>query len=647
MRKSFIILSIVATVVCLSFARKMSDDDHLRYQYFATEGMRQRHQGNVSASIDLFRHALDINPDADDLLFALASYYEGTDDSLFLDYLQRAIAINPSNEVYLNTLAYHYIKKENYADAITILEQQSRNGTNKDKTLDILATLYVATKQYDKALDALDRLETKVGKNMNTTLRKIQIYEEEDDTTATYRAFKSIVDENDDEASYKTMFGNWLIQKGYDSEARQYLESATRQAPDDYSALMSLYDYYNRVDQDSLAQMIANRVLRSPNTPVKDRSRFMGNCVRTIYNSSEQGDTAAAFAFCNKLLKENPSDSIAAYFRVSLMQSFGYPNDSILQAMDTYFSIVPDDPDMRLQQAQLYATIPDWQRIDSVTTIGLQYNPDELVFYYFNALSKVQRDNDDGAISVLQHGLRSRGEGTNNELVADCFAVLADMQSGKNNMGQAFQMYDSCLVYKPDHISSLNNYAYYLSLANRDLKKAELMSYQTVMEEPNNDTYLDTYAWILFQQGRYDDAQTYIDRTLEIMKKEAKEGLKSQPTISDSIIAVGSLRLVPDGEDDNVAIDSVGEVDTVGVDTVMPNDTTIYEPTDNEVMTALTSVSSNSTIFEHAGDISYMNGHIDNALRYWNDAAACASPDKTLRKKIKNKKYFPRKAVKP
>ena len=36
------------------------------------------------------------------------------------------------------------------------------------------------------------------------------------------------------------------------------------------------------------------------------------------------------------------------------------------------------------------------------------------------------------------------------------------------------------------------------SYTDYDLDKAEEMSYKTVKAEPNNSTYLDTYAWILF-----------------------------------------------------------------------------------------------------------------------------------------------------
>ena len=91
---------------------------------------------------------------------------------------------------------------------------------------------------------------------------------------------------------------------------------------------------------------------------------------------------------------------------------------------------------------------------------------------------------------------------------------------------EAYKAYEQSLKYNPDNIPVLNNYAYYLSLEQTDLDKAEEMSYRTTKAEPNNATYLDTYAWILFIKGNYAEARIYID---EAMK--AEEGNQSDVVV--------------------------------------------------------------------------------------------------------------------
>jgi tetratricopeptide (TPR) repeat protein len=66
----------------------------------------------------------------------------------------------------------------------------------------------------------------------------------------------------------------------------------------------------------------------------------------------------------------------------------------------------------------------------------------------------------------------------------------------------------------------MNNYAYFLSEEKKDLRKAERMSGKTVELEPNNSTYLDTYAWILYQQGNYTLAKLYIEKAVSNMKED-------------------------------------------------------------------------------------------------------------------------------
>ena len=79
---------------------------------------------------------------------------------------------------------------------------------------------------------------------------------------------------------------------------------------------------------------------------------------------------------------------------------------------------------------------------------------------------------------------------------------------------EAYLCYDSALVYNPSNVLVLNNYAYYLSEEDKELDKAEQMSLRTIKAEPNNATYLDTYAWILYKQQRYEEAYTYIEQAL-------------------------------------------------------------------------------------------------------------------------------------
>jgi Tfp pilus assembly protein PilF len=84
---------------------------------------------------------------------------------------------------------------------------------------------------------------------------------------------------------------------------------------------------------------------------------------------------------------------------------------------------------------------------------------------------------------------------------SDLHALAGDSWYKLGEKDSAFIEYDNALKANPQNIMVLNNYAYYLSTEKKDLKKAERMSALTVEKEPENSTYLDTYAWIFYQQG--------------------------------------------------------------------------------------------------------------------------------------------------
>ena len=138
-----------------------------------------------------------------------------------------------------------------------------------------------------------------------------------------------------------------------------------------------------------------------------------------------------------------------------------------------------------------------------------------MAFYYYQGMAYYRQEDTDHALEAFQNGISVINDESSPEIVSDFYAVMGDLLFQKERKREAYEAYDSCLQWKPDNIGCLNNYAYYLSLEGENLEQAELMSYKTIKAEPKNSTYLDTYAWILFMEGRYAEARIYIDQALQ------------------------------------------------------------------------------------------------------------------------------------
>jgi len=103
----------------------------------------------------------------------------------------------------------------------------------------------------------------------------------------------------------------------------------------------------------------------------------------------------------------------------------------------------------------------------------------------------------------------------NRELKSSFYAQAADIYHLMGQQDSAFAAYENALQWNERNIPALNNYAYFLALADTDLNKAERLSARCIQLEPDNPTYLDTYAWIFFKQRNYTLALFYIKSAID------------------------------------------------------------------------------------------------------------------------------------
>ena len=88
---------------------------------------------------------------------------------------------------------------------------------------------------------------------------------------------------------------------------------------------------------------------------------------------------------------------------------------------------------------------------------------------------------------------------------------------------RSYASYDRALKYNPDNVLVLNNYAYYLSVVDRDLDKALKMAARVMELEPGNATYIDTYAWVLYKMGRYEEAKKSMQQAIALDSRGSSE----------------------------------------------------------------------------------------------------------------------------
>jgi tetratricopeptide (TPR) repeat protein len=92
--------------------------------------------------------------------------------------------------------------------------------------------------------------------------------------------------------------------------------------------------------------------------------------------------------------------------------------------------------------------------------------------------------------------------------------MLGDAYNATKAFEKSDKAFDEALTLNPGNNSALNNYSYYLALRKTNLEKAEKMSLQLTKNSPDNPTFLDTYAWVLYTREKYKEARKVIERAI-------------------------------------------------------------------------------------------------------------------------------------
>ena len=494
--------------------QRLSDNDMRRYQYFYLEAIRQEGLGNYPEAFDLYRHCLEIDSLASESHYAISGFYSSINkDSLALWHLKKANSLDPKNDEFAERLGQYYLSQNMIDEGTAVYERLANMFHNRSEFLDILIRIYQYKKDYKKMLETLNRLEEAEGQSEGLTLSKMQVYSSMGDEKGAYGELSRLVKSHPNDLNYKVMMGNWLLANSKKEEALKAYKAVLKDEPNNAQAQMSLMDYYRAVGNSADADTLLYQILENPNTEAQTRITLM----RQVVSDNEQsgGDSTRILNIFSRILSLPQKSSEMAEMQVAYMTYKHMPQDSILSGLNKVLAINPENIGARLQRLDIMWRDTIDENVIAECEKAIDYTPEETALYYYLGLAKYLNKDDAGALKALRKGATTIKDDTPIEISSRIYMISGDILHSMNKAEEAYAAYDSCLNINPNEISCLNNYAYYLSEENRDLKRAEQMSYKTIKAEPENTTYLDTYAWILYMQKRYEEARIYIDQALK------------------------------------------------------------------------------------------------------------------------------------
>ena len=491
----------------------LSFEQRRKFDYYFLEALRLKEKGELDAAFDMYSHCLEIDSQSAAVQYELAQFY------MFLgqtqkgeNLLRKAVSLEPDNYWYKQTLASHYRKRGENKQAVGVIEDIVDRFPSRLEPLMELVDLYARLEDYKKVIHTLDRLEKLDGKSEQISMEKFRMYLQVGDMEKAFTEIESLVAEYPYEMRYLNILGDAYLENGRSEEAYPIFRKVLNEEPGYAPAMLSLASYYEKTGQDSLYRVQLDSVLLNRNV----ENEMKVNIMRQLIVRSERGDkdsTKIVGLFDAILEQEQPNADVAMLAAQYLLSK--KMDDKATSVLHKIVEFDPENKPAYLQLLSFAISKNDLDEVVRICTPAIEYIPEALDFYYYKGLAHYQKDQNDEALKVFEIGVRQVNEESDKALVSDFYAIMGDIFHSKKMDAEAYAAYDSALVYKEDNIGVLNNYAYYLSVERKNLDKAEEMSYRTVKAEPKNDTYLDTYAWILFEKGKYAEARIYIDQALQ------------------------------------------------------------------------------------------------------------------------------------
>lgn len=495
---------------------RLTDEVQRKFDYIFYEAQRQRQLGNHDATFDLLTYCRELDPQSAAVCYELSNYW------LFLkeeakarDCLELAVKLEPKNYWYKNALVRFYMSKNLMDEALPVLEGMIEQFPEKSELLMMQMGIYNDKQDYANVIKTLDRLETKEGKSEQLSMEKFRIYVQMKDEKNAFKEMSDLAAEYPNDLRYRVLIGDLYLDNDKPEQAYKVYKEAEAIDSMNVNVMLSLASYYEKTGENELYQKQLEQLVSNPQLDKQTRLSLMSSFVyQDVQNG---GDSVKIMRLFNKALEQPQTDVAMTELCVRYMVTKKMPQAEIKPLLYSMLDIDPENDLARNQLLSYAIQEEDTAGIIHICKPATEYGAQDPVYYYYLGVAYFQQDSTRLAIEALRGGLSHVDENSSVTLLTNLYSILGDLYHEAGEDEKAFEAYDSCLIYRPDDALVLNNYAYYLSLHKQDLQKAEEMSARSLEKNGDNPTYLDTFAWILFQQKRYKEAQVYIDSALVLL----------------------------------------------------------------------------------------------------------------------------------
>ena len=501
---------------------KLDDLKKFEYEYSIHEGIKYRLLGDYARAIYFFTRCIDIFPFSDVAYFELSNIYALADEiDQAVTYAAKTLEIDPRNIWYYYHLARLHRENNDTEKAIGVYEKAVKVFTGDTDLSFTLAALYSSDGHYDDALRVYDRIESIVGVDERVSLSKQRIYMRRGQFEKAHYEINRLISEFPDEARYYGILAEFYGSIGMVNEALESYEKLFEFDPENGIAQLSVAEFYIAEDRFNDAVDYLTAAFMNPGVDFNEKIEIL---------SAITSDSGLAANYTNQigqlgefLMDEYPGESLPAVVMADFYISLGLYEKASARLYELY----KNDPENRVFAEKLIGVISYKENYKDVISIGeeiIEVFPESFMIPFFLGVAYFMNDKPEPAIGVFEKAIET--EEIDAEMEGIIYSYLGDLYHRLVDYQKSDYYFEKSLNIDRDNLVALNNHAYYLALRGESLEKALEYSLATIKREPANSSFLDTYAWILYKLGRYEDSLVYIELAYEKNGSESYEIIK-------------------------------------------------------------------------------------------------------------------------
>ncbi len=469
---------------------------------------------NLTEALRYFTACKKIDPNSIPLKYELAKTYKALGaNELAIQNAKACAEGDPKNEWYQLLLIDCYASMKQYNQSIKLREQLVKNFPGKTEFKEDLAIEYSIIGDYDKAYKIYDELERTYGINEQITLNKIKLLKGQKKYKECEDELIKLSNSNKTEPRYYAYLADFYIEQNKLDLAKSMYDKILQIDPNNPSINLALHDYYSAQGKDVEAFDCLKKAFLNPDLEIEYKLDAAKYYLARAEKQPESNYFSRGLELCEILVKVHPKDGRGNEVYADFLLLDSKTREA---AKQYYLAAVSETIDYRVWSQLLFADseLKLYDSLEHHSAKAMELFPSQAIPYFFNGVANIQLKNHKKAAQSLKDGLEFVSD--NKALMMDFYTNLGDAYFYSKDYARSDKAFDDALKIDSDNTYVLNNYAYYLSLRNESLEKAEKLSRKANELTHDNRNYMDTYGWILYQQKKYKEAEEWLSKAAKM-----------------------------------------------------------------------------------------------------------------------------------